>query len=252
MKPILYSVYFVGQGPNAGFYRRLANVLRYTAGAHCPDWDIRIVQTTAVLDAYPAFGTNRVSHTFTSNTHKLDHWNQMIQSAPEGARVLLIDTDTMIVNPIDSIWEQEFDIAYTTKKHKLPFNGGVLFLRVSEHTRQFMASWTETNLSFLEDDKQHAPWRQKYGGMNQASFGALIPVMKSDFGINLIEIPCLEWNCEQSAWRLFDAELTKIVHVKSGLRKAVMGRATAEPQFKGLMDLWLDMDAEAREAVAVR
>lgn len=238
MKPRLESVYFRGDGPNGDQYERLARVLDYTASLYCGNWDVRIRQIAMNVD----YQTNGI-HSHVSNTEKLIHWNRIVQEAPDGAEILVMDADMMILRPIDDVWKQSFDMAYTTKRAKLPFNGGVIFLRVSDRTKTLMAAWLDANMALLRSPKSHQLWRKKYGGMNQAAFGQLLPRIRSEFGVHLIELPCREWNCEQSAWHTYQPEFTRIVHIKSGLRRAVLGKTSViEAHLMPLVKKWRELD----------
>jgi len=240
-KPRLYAVHFEGEGPNSAYYDRMARVLDFTSRRHCPDWDIEIERIGSAASVY----SNQHMHSHISNTHKLDYWNRHIQAASEGDRVLLIDGDMMIINPIDEVWTLDFDIVYTTKRHKLPFNGGVVFVRVSEKLKRFMADWWALNLRLLNSPGEHSKFRKQFGGMNQASFGALLPKIQTEYGLKLQAIPCAEWNCEQSAWERFNPRTVRIVHIKSGLRKAIFGRGPIEPYLTPMIDMWKGLEKEA-------
>lgn len=245
MRPRLESVYFRGEGPSGHQYGRLARVLEYTASIHCRNWDVHIRQIAMNVD----YQTNGI-HSHVSNTEKLIHWNRIVQDAPDGVEMLLMDADMMILRPIDDIWERPFDMAYTTKRAKLPFNGGVIFLRVSDRTKTLMAAWLAANMELIQSPKAHETWRKKYGGMNQAAFGALLPRIRTEFGVDLIELACAEWNCEQSAWHTYRPEFTRIVHVKSGLRRAVLGKGVIDAQMIPLVQRWHQLEKEANAAVA--
>lgn len=242
--PILFADYFDGGGPNAPFYERMIRVLEYTARKHCPDWSVE----TQRLDPAEGYGASAI-HSHVSNTHKLDYWNRRVQAADDGDRILLIDGDMMILRSIDDIWQKDFDLCYTTKRSpKLPFNGGVLFLRVSPAVKRFMAAYWERNIEFLRDQAMHVRFRSKFGGMNQAAFGSLLHEIKPNFGLNLVEVPCAEWNCEQSAWPTFNPNVTRIVHIKSALRKAIFGRISGYDGFlEPLIQIWRGLEREANE-----
>lgn len=238
--PILFATFFEGAGPNAAFYHRMARVLDYTARKHCPEWSIEVKR---IANAGHQYGDN---HSLASNTHKLDHWNRRIQASQDGDRALLIDGDMMIVRNLDPIWDLEFDVAYTVKKSKLPFNGGVLFLRVSDRTKRFMQAYWDRNVEFLGNPAKHAPFRSKFAGMNQAAFGSLLEQIEPLYRCKLLGVQCAEWNAEQSVWPNYNPELARIVHVKSALRKALFGRTECVDDFlRPLMKIWRDYEQEA-------
>jgi len=243
MRPRLEAVWFKGEGPNGASYERLARVLEYTASVHCRNWDVHIHHVSMNVN----YKTNGI-HSHISNTEKLIHWARAIERAEDGAEVLLMDADMMILRPIDDIWDLKFDMAYTTKNAKLPFNGGVVFVRVNAHTKTFMAAWIDANMQLIASPADHAKWRHKFGGMNQAAFGLLLPRIH-DYKVHLIEIPCKEWNCEQSAWHTYNPAFTRIVHIKSGLRRAVMAKGShIETELLPLVHRWRELEKEAHDS----
>lgn len=220
-------------------YDRLARVLRSTAARHCAAWTIRI-ETIRPEPLTSALGVQ--SHV--ANTQKMAAWSDIVHAAPDDAELLLIDADTMILRPLDDLWSRPFDFAYTTKDSRFPFNSGVVAVRVSDRVREFFRRWLEENRAMLVDREHHQAWRQTYGGINQAALGrALSSGWASD--LHLCELPCLEWNCEDSQWRHFDPLVTRIVHIKSALRAAILGHGPALGTIKPLVTIWRRLERAA-------
>ena len=237
----LRSVFFCEPSAHGDMYRRLARVLEHTAHKHCSDWDVLVEEVTD-----PGRGDVHARQSFVWNTRKLRWWHDRVIEAPDGAEVLLIDADMAILKPLDDAWAIDFDIAYTVRDVGLPLNGGVVFVRVSDRTRRFVDQWWETNLRFFNDPEAHAPWRAKYAGMNQASFGYVLEEV--DHGCDLVKLSCREWNCVK--WTTFDRATTRVLHVKSKLRRLTFGVETVArpaPYVKYLIDLWHSLEREARD-----
>lgn len=236
MKPRIEAVWFGGER-----YQRMTRVFEATARRHCPGWGLNIRK---VDEAHlPRHRTANSGHV--ANTQKLDCWNEIVQAAPDGARLLLVDVDTFFVNPIDDIWDHDFDIAHTVKRSQFPFNLGVIFLRVSPAVRAFFTAWTEQNRRMLSHKVIHRQYRDRFGGINQASFGRVLETEAAN-GINLIGIPCSTWNCEDSAWNAIDPAVTRIVHVKSALRRALFDNRAddmAKPGVARLVEMWKALEA---------
>lgn len=236
--PRLEACYF---GSRQTQWPRLASVLSHTAARHCPDWTRRVRLIQKPIARQHKSGEDALLE----NTHKLEEWTAIIEQAPVGSRILLIDVDTFIVRPLDDIWTRSFDIAYTGKRGaRWPLNGGVIFLRVSEGTQAWMRAWRTENRAMFFSEERHKPYRRKFGGMNQASLGCLLdqPISKA---LDILEVPCHEWNCEDASWLSFDPAVTRVVHVKSALRKAVFNLAGAPPALRPLMTLWRQLEREA-------
>jgi hypothetical protein len=239
----LVSFYFGG-----GQYERLAAVLEMTARRHCPDWSIEVLR----IDP-PALRAASGRDSDAANHYKLARWVQACHEARDGEQLLLVDADTFVNAPLDPLWDGMFDFGYTVRPSdaRYPLNAGVIAVRAGGPARRLMDAWLAQDAVFLEDAEALRPWRARYGGMNQASLGALLDTgVAFAVGAGIALLPCLEWNCEDSTWERFDAERTRIVHVKSGLRQAALGDWPARPKTRELASMWRALDVQARHAQA--
>ena len=217
----------------------MAAVLGRTACAQLPEWDVRVEKIAAPPSCFVS-AIGNPSHVW--NTTKLLWWRDRILDAPDGARVLLIDGDTAIVRTLDPVWEIDFDLAYTIRPPGgYPFNGGVVFVRVSPRTRAFFDAWYQVNLYLLGDAEVHAPLRKKYAGMNQASFGFLLE--GKAHGLDLVKLPCEEWNACAPA--LYHRNVSRIIHIKSSVRRALFGQECERPAQKPLIRTWRILERDA-------
>lgn len=239
----LEACYFAIAGSD-GRWDRLARVLDWTARAQLPGWQVTVNRLAAA-----PMPNHLGSRTYASNTEKLDHWATVVEASHDGDELLLIDADTMIVRPLDDIWARDFDVAYTTKtKGKFPLNGGVIFLRVSSKVKAFMRAWATENRRLFETSPRIAPWMFSHGGVNQASLAAVLATAPD---LTVLELPCTEWNCEDTSWATFDPAVTRIVHVKGGpvaggLRAACLSQFAPDPTLAELRALWLGFERDAR------
>lgn len=245
-QPRLESLYFGAEGSR---YARMARVLDYTARRHCPNWAINV----RAVEPEPVQGLQRET-LLVVNTQKLDLWCRTIIEAPVGDRICLMDSDTLLVNGLDDAWDLDFDFAYTVRDYIIPINAGVLFVRVTPETKAFMQRWSDVNAAMYADVPYHLQWKEKYGGMTQASLGSILE--SDDHGLNLLTLPCREWNCEDSSWGEFDPAVTRVLHIKSGLRELIFRGDVGPPQYPGwtnemlmpLADHWKALEREAEEA----
>lgn len=257
MRPSLEACYFDGmraagraaifQGQperkrHADIYERMAKVLEYSAHKHCKGWDVNVAHLTP--PNYVSIMGNQ-SHVW--NTQKLEHWRRRTLDAPNGAELLLIDGDMIVMKPLDDIWRIDFDVAYTLRDggSRLPLNGGVVFVRVSDATRAFIDRWWEVNVKFLGNSQQHRHWRAKYAGINQASFGYLL---EHEVGaLKIHKLRCSEWNlCE---WERHDPLAARIIHIKSGLRRVLFKLpplGTGGTNVKNIVRMWNAEELEMR------
>ena len=217
-------------------YRRLARVLEDTARRQCAAWGVRVERIEP-----PEYVSAAGNQSYAWNTQKLEWWRARVMEAAPGTRLLLIDGDTAILRPLDPVWGIDFDIAYTVRPHGLPLNGGVLFLRVGTESRAFVERWWATNLRFLRDPAAHRPWHLKYAGMNQAAFGKVLETARD--GCRLLALPCREWNA--CSPELYERGLTRVLHIKSRLRRATFGTEPPRPNMSILIKLWHSLERRA-------
>ncbi len=250
MTPRLEACYFAKDPGVASQMERMARVLEYSAEVYCPGWAVHVRRLPA--ERRPSQG-GRDAHV--ANTQKLDYWSDVVQHADDGECILLMDTDTFITRPLDALWEMSFDLVYTLRDSFMyPFNGGVIALRVSPSVKTFIARWADENRAMLSDQRYRQEWSRQFGGINQASFGRLLALHDASplaEHLHLETLACVEWNCEESAWRAYDPALTRIVHVKSRLRRAVFASAR-DSELTPLVVLWKNLEASAISATMAR
>lgn len=224
-------------------YERMANVFEYTARQHCPNWDINVDH----VDPVELEHHNMALPSHVANTQKMEAWNRVVQEEENGKRILLVDTDTFFTNGIDDIWDLDFDICYTSKKvSRFPFNSGVVFVRVSDKVKDFFEEWAAVNRDMLRNARKHQPWRAQYGGINQAAFGQMLMSAQAA-RLHVRDIPCQIWNCEDSSWGTFDPHTTRIVHVKSELRRYIFrGPRKVREGVPELAALWHSIEEEMK------
>jgi hypothetical protein len=249
-QPLLVASWF---GANQQ-YERMARVLEHSARQHCPAWDIRVEH---IAPARLESALRNEGHV--ENTHKMQHWANAVASADDGQQLLLMDADTMVLRPLDRLWDLDFDFAYTDRPGgRLPFNSGVVALRVSAATRAFVAEWLQEQLAMLagcnrsgqHDPLYHRRYHSKFGGINQAALGRMLE-RRDEFGLNLRILQGHEWNAEDGCWQTVDAN-TRIVHVKSALRRAVFEDRTPAPWLVPIARTWHQLEAEAEACRTVR
>lgn len=215
----LFSVWFDGGEPKwRDRWARLAAVLERTARASCPGWEVKVVSLP--MPDREAWRHRRWSDVL--NTAKLRVWAAQVAGVPDGTRLLLCDADMAVAGRLDDAWDlMRTDFAVCACPGRLPLNAGAIYLRVTPRTRALMATWAMENDLMLDDPALHLRWRQVYGGMNQASLGK---VMSEGRRIRqLTTLPSATWNaCVPQDWADFAPGRTRLLHVKSELRGAVL------------------------------
>jgi hypothetical protein len=243
MTPRLEACYF-----GAGRWRRLARVLEYSARKHCPGWDVHVERIEAPTAGSPL---GMPAHVF--NTRKLAWWAERVAAAPDGAQLLLVDADVVVLRPLDDLWSIDFDFGYTVRPEiaRFPLNAGVVAVRASERVRDLFAAWSLENEAVLHARRETA--RARYGGCNQAALGVLFERMEwgavterlgireaslGNIRFRVAALPCAEWNCENATWQEGAAapERIRILHVKDQLRDRVFSAVAAFRRHRGIPD----------------
>jgi len=131
-----------------------------------------------------------------------------------GSGLLAIaDCDLMFLKSIESIKHEKFDIAITVR-NKMKFNTGLWFMRPTARAKDFVKYWIEKTKILMNDFCRYEDFCWKHGGIDQASLFLTIEKFKK---INILELPCQEWNATQSEWRNVNED-TRVIHIKSQLR----------------------------------
>lgn len=209
-------------------YSKLARVLEQSAIEHAPSWHRRIVRV--------AIG---------GGIGKLSFWLAAVESVPEGTPMLLTDCDAMVTGPLDDVWDQPFDLAYTVRdstRSPWPYNSGVIFVRACAAVRAFLRAWAieaKRRVDKPKDGKDRVDDRAKFGASEQAAFHVVLQGLHGQ-ALRTVALPCRIWNCEDSEWGRFGPE-TRLVHVKGAFRDAIVGkpiRATRKAAVTPLLKEW--------------
>ena len=221
-------------------YDRLLTVFEESIKQRMPNARLEVIRINP-----PKLVAQSTRH-FAANTVKLTKWSEYIQSAT--GPVIVADCDMMLLQDISDGFKYIQDIGYTVRtgvRPKIPVNGGLLFVNPTKGARKFFQIWDNVNQAMFRDRAFHQPWREKYAGMNQAGFGYLLehPVK----GVHLQPLPCAVYNACSEDWSTVDSK-TKLVHCKSELRLAVLGRGCRQPRWMPIVKQWqkYDIDAERR------
>jgi hypothetical protein len=213
-------------------YARLAQALERSVAVNSPHTPIDIVRV-APDDSFAAERPDPADSGLVGNARKVVAWNEIVQAAPDGEALLLLDCDTLVLGDLEI--EPAAAITYTARPSwaRLPFNAGVILVRGGPPARRFFVDWTAENLRLLHDRSRHRPLREKFGGLNQAALG----VLRARGGYDLAQLPCVTWNCEHTSWPQFGPE-TKILHLMGRMRAAALGTREPEDDIRPMVELW--------------
>lgn len=164
------------------------------------------------------------------NHYKLEIWRDALYESNEN--IVLMDADTLVLRDLTSAFRgKSYDIAFTERPGKLPLNGGVVFVRPNERSREFFDRWCEIDQHLLENRQAFEIAKKRHHGMNQAS---LVQLLDEEHGADIKRLPCRTWNnCDQT-WHEFD-ETTAVLHVKGHFRELLDAYA---PQHQWPKHIW--------------
>jgi hypothetical protein len=184
----------------------------------------------------PEIRFNR-TRSFISNSVKLKMWVDSVRNCNDGDCVALMDSDMLVIHDFFDVFDNDFDIGYTVRtRSKWPINGGVIFVKVNDKSREFMNLFLSVNNRMLQDTEFHKIWQSRYAGINQAAFGYMLeyPI---PINVKIKPFPCRIYNaCGEDL--PIDEDITKIIHIKGKLRQAIFGEIKTEPELEGSVLSW--------------
>lgn len=188
-------------------YNRLHKVWEFSCKKYSPCNSIDTLKISEkVMDDKCLFNTNHA---------KLKYWMDYCVEHNDDD-IVLMDCDTVVLNNLQEVFDKEdFDIATTIrnrKEHRI--NGGVVFIRKNKGL-DFLKTWFKYDTKLVLDKDLHSVWRDRFYGMNQASYGYMLS--EREFP-GLVELPCsiynrVNWSCDNKEIPYY------ILHVKSRLRE---------------------------------
>jgi len=238
-------------------YELLCRVFEASCKKYCPDAKFIDIKCD------PPILPNGDKHAlnFLYNTIKLEKWVELLESTDEN--VILADCDMLAIRHFseDMIFNEVFDVGYTVrtetrhriddntreywgeqKIHRMPMNGGIMFVKPTEEAREFFRKYLEVNQYLYDNPHIHKKWNLKYAGMNQAAFGCLFE--DGEYKAKVKEFPCLKWNAVDTDWAKIDMADTYFVHIKSRLRRLLLGLNRPYGNYKSAMTRWYEIAKE--------
>jgi len=122
---------------------------------------------------------------------------RFIKSLPDGSKVISADADLYYLKDPFTAFEQDFDIAVTTRpyKYQYPINGGVVMFRVNDKVKSF--------LSFLTSQVLSRTWKEL------VEWQALFKHEGNDWYIDQ-DILCCCWFCKDEILNKFGVKIIDV------------------------------------------
>jgi hypothetical protein len=172
-----------------------------------------------------------------SNHEKLKLWNQAVQGTTEP--LILLDADMFCQKNPAPIMEtvQHVGITYRDQTTFPPINGGVVYVQPTQEAKAFFAAWVEADADLHANPSNHAVWRAKYAGMNQASLGM---IMATGLDAFVAPLTCSQTNCVEP-WSNWQDSV--FVHVKSqALWHIFYNNAASNKNVPQIKEKWLQLE----------
>lgn len=226
-------------------FARMARVLTASAAVNSPLAPLTVHRLTEDDSEIGALRATIRRKKLLDNARKTKHHKRIIQAARDGELLGMLDVDMLVTGDLTEIAGRDFDVAVTLKPPGSVywFNSGVVFVRVSEATRWLYRRWYDTVCGLLVDPIEREYWRGGYGGINQSAFGKLMETGELQ-GLNILELPCAEWNSIRETWHEFD-DRTKAVHLLGQLQTACLRCYRGQPNtaIAALTRIWKSYEA---------
>lgn len=180
-------------------------------------------------------------------------WQQVLDEMEVKTKLVLMDADTLVAQPIEEVFNHQFDVGYTYRDNgeRYLLNTGVMFFRVSEHARKWAADWIKLTNEALNTRGRVRLW----GGGDQAALGKMLggdemykiedrgvlqaSALKADGNIYR-GFPCAVYNQVNCA----PLSLAKLIHYKGGWLDVLSGKGWSDwrPKVKcePMYNLWME------------
>lgn len=226
------GIYF--NPPQSNVYERLIRVFLYSLHKNMPN-----AEPEVYLLPFPAPEDRR----FQAQILKQRYWTELALQQTED--YIILDLDMIIMGDLSEAFNYDFDIAYTNRKlHRKPLNGGMIFCRQSQKTKDFWNEWLRNCEGAYIDKKTQNRNNLECKGFAQSALWYTIN--NCSFPINIKALPCLEYNACDEEWFNIDYSKIKAIHIKSRMRKALFGPKQA-PDPK-VFDLWRKLEEECNSS----
>jgi len=147
--------------------------------------------------------------------------------------IILSDCDMLLINSVKDVFDMDFDIAFTDREN-LFLNTGIVFIKnPNPNVKKFFEKWIKKIEYFSENPEYMEKYKYTYTvAVDQCSLGILLEEYeKKNNGLKIKYLPSSIYNSCQDTWEFINNE-TKIVHIKSELRKNIKSVFNGELRLK--------------------
>ncbi|MTE26534.1 putative nucleotide-diphospho-sugar transferase [Winogradskyella ouciana] len=177
---------------------------------------------------------------------KMQYLNNIYEFLENDEDFVLIDCDTIINNDLKSIYNNNFDVAYTPMDipgYHYPVNIGILCFRNNAKTKALTQRMEEHVIHLSKNEDLHKLSVLKYGAADQAAFCRIINYKSDDHIDNDMMLSNLKTlQLDASVYNNFnnqiDVDKVSVIHLKGSWQTLIFkGRAITSIESKGLKAL---------------
>lgn len=203
-------------------FENMSCLLRRSLNLNSPGCSFEVVREE------PPRQTKWMPKFITDNLRKLELWKERVDEGAEGEELVLIDADTLVLRDLRDAFDVDFDLRYTIRPGRVPFNCGVVFVRVNDKSRRFFAQWVKHNQRIVKNQGLSLEHLREFAGGNQWALNEVLSELDAGkFPCRVETAPCEIWNCEQETWERFSTH-TAVLHIKSWLRAHLLNHLPFE------------------------
>lgn len=197
------------------------------------------IQLTVLRDT--ANFKTKVRAKINGNSQKLNLYNEYLKNNPQDD-IVFMDCDMIVREDFSEVFDRVETIGYTFADYprNIPFNGGFLVVKANALAHDQFDELTKINNRMVKQHFFHAPYRARYGGINQAAMGYMM-----EHGATWTALPMSIYNmCEN--WHIINS---KVMHYKSKLRTALHAEKPPKPFMPLIREWWSYFDYGQRHNI---
>ena len=223
---------------NNDMYKRLSNTLLKSIKKNTPQYKIDFFEIEP--PDYKNYRGINTKPSWANNVLKLEKWNETVQNSNTGDKVVLLDCDTLVMKDFSSVFDDDFNIAFTDKPNpKGTFNGGVIFVNINDISKEFFNIFLDINYKMIENIQFHMKYRNLYSGMNQSAMGYMYETYYKNNKTNKYNLKIIPGKLYNQSnmhyWKT--GEIGYIIHYMSILRHYIF----IKPGVKNSKDKYADI-----------
>lgn len=231
----IHSVYF-GEDD---LFQKMGDVLKFSAQKNSPNTPFILHRFENFKQEWTSVQVMNTSENDKKNTLKTKYHNDIVQETENGEFICLMDLDMAILGDLSEA-EGDYDLGVTVRKQKTRINSGVIFVRVSDKTKQWYQRWYNTVNMLLADPNLLRKKKKIYSAINQSGLGVLL---ENPHDVVVKEFEGAIWNCTPVDYRTCGPQ-TKVIHLLNYASALKEFRKSKSSRGAKVAKAWLNLEQE--------